>query len=92
MSIFSKVLILRAINMILLMTFGNTKNIRSCFNTKKMNFNNIYSWANYAKVSLKGSLMGIPLLVEKYSNFRQRTKKLEVIQGIVTLKSQNVCV
>jgi len=36
--------------------------------------------------------MGIPLLVEKYSNFRQRTKKLEVIQGIVTLKSQNVCV
>lgn len=56
-----------------------------------MYFNNIYSWArNYAKVSLMGSLTGIPVLVEKYSNIRQRTKKLEVIQGTVTLKTQNL--
>ena len=69
------------------MTFGKIKNIEVAL--KKRYFNNIYSWArNYAKASLMGSLTGIPLLVEKYSNFRQRIKNLEAIQGIVTLKTQ----
>lgn len=41
-----------------------------------MCFNNIHtSVKNFTKVSLMGSLNGIPLLVEKFSNFRQKSDK-----------------